>query len=167
MGEMAIPNKSKMQQLSALQYRTEKPQKRNWKFLLGLIASVFVLGVIAVVIRDNFTIGDGGSIANRVPWWIILIAFACILYWVVYFGWKLKNWVIEWVLSMAYGLLIMTIILLIGYEAILGGIAVDWMKTMVGSLFVGSGGTVLGIGVKLIIKPLFSLLKRTFLWEAR
>lgn len=162
---MGIPRRVKKR--SELQYTTEKPKGKTWKFVLGLVLSVIVLGIIIVIIRNNVSVGEGGSKISAVPWWVVLLAFAFILYLVVYFGWKAKNWFIEYIMSMMYGLLIMTIILLIGYDRILGSVSIEWLKTLLGSLFVGSGGVFLGLLVKVLIKPLFNGLKKTFLFEAR
>ena len=160
---MAI--RKKVKKASELQYTTVKPKKLNWKFFVGLLVSSVLLGVIVFFVIKNMTVGASGT--TSVPWWIIIIAFMVILYLVVYFGWKLKNWFVEWMLSMAYGLLIMVVILLVGYERILGSITVEWLKTLVGSLFVGSGGVIIGLIVKILLKPAFMVLKRTYLWEAK
>lgn len=163
MGEMAILVRKKQQKLAALEWQKTDRPKFSFKKIALAFGVVLVLSLVIYLITGSQVIQNNNW---QIPIWLLIILFAIGFYFILYFIWKGKNWIVEWLLSTLYGVLIMLVIISIGREEIFGSIVNDWVRTLLGSLMIGSGGIALGFGVKLLLKPAFWVLKRTFLWEA-
>jgi len=137
----------------------------NFKQLLVTVVFVVAIYILIDAIKGGFQANTAGEPMN-ISWVLLFIAGAFVLYIIFYLLWKLKNVFIEWILSFAFGIIIMLLILAIGYETMFGWIDLAWLKIAFGSVFATAGSTLISIVVKVVFKPLYNGLKMTYFWDA-